>query len=316
MWQATDKSIWQGRDDSRESLLAKRVFQTITQLDKWQPKQTKDAIALLGFASDTGVLRNLGREGAAKAPPILRQALANLAAQACRYPLLDMGDMSYANADLEAGQADFSAAVQAIHLFSGKTLVFGGGHETAFAHGKGLFDAYPEQSIAIINFDPHLDLRRHHEATSGTPFLQLAELAKTQQRVFNYTCIGASRANNTTVLLKEADELNVQTVWDTEVNWYQAENIVKQLKQIIANTDLIYLTIDLDVLPSYQMPAVSAPAALGIPLDLLMYLTTPIISSGKTVAADLVEYNPQFDVNTQGARVAARLAWHLWQHWQ
>lgn len=100
------------------------------------------------------------------------------------------------------------------------------------------------------------------------------------------------------------------------MNWYQAENIVKQLKQIIANTDLIYLTIDLDVLPSYQMPAVSAPAALGIPLDLLMYLTTPIISSGKTVAADLVEYNPQFDVNTQGARVAARLAWHLWQHWQ
>lgn len=315
-WQATDNTVWQGRDDSRESPLAKRVFQTVQQLDSWQPQQAHNAVALLGFASDTGVLRNLGRVGAAKAPPLLRQALANLASQPCHYALVDMGDIGYDDADLESGQSTFANAVTEIQQQNGKTLVFGGGHETAFAHGKGLFDAHPDKKITIINFDPHLDLRKHHEATSGTPFLQLAELAKSQGRAFNYTCIGASRANNTAVLLQEAENLDVTTVWDTDVNWHTAEKIIAQLQQIIAEADLVYLTIDLDVLPSYQMPAVSAPAALGIPLDLLMHLTAPIISSGKVIGADLVEYNPEFEVTGQGARVAARLAWHLWQHWQ
>ena len=64
----------------------------------------------------------------------------------------------------------------------------------AYAHGKGLFDAHPNQHISIINFDPHLDLRRAPHATSGTPFAQLAALAQSQGRAFDYTCIGASRA--------------------------------------------------------------------------------------------------------------------------
>lgn len=316
MWQATKENIWQGRDDSRESPIAKRVFQTITQMPTFQPEQTSNRVALLGFASDEGVIRNLGRKGAAEAPPVLRQALANLASQDCHYPLIDCGDIGYKNGDLESGQSEFANAVTAIQQNKGCTLVLGGGHETAFAHGSGLYQAYLEKNIAIINFDPHLDVRRHHQASSGTPFLQLAEFAKSQSRLFNYTCVGASKANNTAALFQDANALNVQMLWDNEVNWHFADSVADAIKQTVSKADYIYLTIDLDVLPSYQMPSVSAPAALGISLDLLMHLTTPIMQSGKVVGADLVEYNPKFDINSQGARVAARLAWHLWQHWQ
>ncbi|MDI5419136.1 arginase family protein, partial [Salmonella enterica subsp. enterica serovar Kentucky] len=41
--------------------------------------------------------------------------------------------------------------------------------------------------------------------------------------------------------------------------------------------------------------AVSAPAALGVPLIQVLRLIEPVCRSGKLQAADLVEFNPRFD---------------------
>ncbi len=316
MWQAADSEVWQGRDDSRESPEALRVFQTVKQHTAWPPALGEDDIALIGFASDAGVERNRGRTGAAQAPPALRRALANMAHHPAAFALHDAGDFSYAGQSLEQGQQELAAAVCRVQQAGARTLVLGGGHETAFAHGKGLFDAHPGKRISIINFDPHLDLRRAPHATSGTPFAQLAALAKEQGRAFDYTCIGASRAANTAALLQDAAALEVDIVWDTDVHWLCAEALAEKLRQKCAKTDAVYLTIDLDVLSAAQMPAVSAPAALGIPLDLLLYLIRPVLRSGKTLAADTVEYSPPYDRDHTGARSAARLLWQIWQDWQ
>lgn len=314
MWKPTQADIWQGRDDSRESPRALRLFQTIETVQTWPP-QADGKIMLLGFCSDEGVARNQGRIGAAAAPPVLRRSLANLAAHPALLSLSDGGDFAYESGSLERGQAEFSAAVAAVHRAGGKTLVIGGGHETAFAHGKGLFDAYPGSRIRIINFDPHLDLRRAAHSTSGTPFAQLAALAAGQGRSFEYACIGVSRAANTAALLDDAVDLNVDIVWDTDVHWGNAAELSGRLKTWCDECDAVYLTIDLDVLPAALMPAVSAPAALGIAPDLLFYLLRPIMQSGKTVAADVVEFNPSYDRDGRGARTAARLLWQLWQDW-
>lgn len=316
MWQASDVALWQGRDDSLESPVAKRVFQTIKTASLWRPENAAGKVALLGFASDAGVRRNLGRTGAAKAPPVLRQALANLASHTSCFDLMDMGDIVCVADALEAAQSECAQAVQQIHAHQGKTLIIGGGHETAFAHGSGLYEAYPNEHLAIINFDPHLDLRRHSLATSGTPFTQLAHLARQHNRVFDYTCIGASRAANTAALLQDAADLNVNVIWDTEVHWANVASVLHTIDDTLKRADVVYLSVDLDVLPSYQMPSVSAPAALGISLDLLLYLVTPIVISGQLVGADVAEFNPEFDQCSQGARVAARILWHVWQNWR
>ncbi|MDI5823380.1 arginase family protein, partial [Salmonella enterica subsp. enterica serovar Kentucky] len=42
-----------------------------------------------------------------------------------------------------------------------------------------------------------------------------------------------------------------------------------------------------------EMPAVSAPAALGVPLIQVLRLIEPVCRSGKLQAADLVEFNPR-----------------------
>lgn len=308
-WQPASPALWQGRDDRVESANALRLFQTITLSPAFAPEMYREQIALLGFACDEGVKRNQGRAGAAGAPDALRKALANLASHSGHDRLVDLGNIVAQSPDLEGAQQALRSAIQRCQLAEMRTFVLGGGHETAFAHGAGLLDAFPRSKVGIVNLDAHLDLRHAEQATSGTPFRQLAELCDEQQREFYYACVGVSRAANTQALWDEALRRGVTVVEDLHCHQAQA-----QIAQFVASVDVIYLTIDLDVLPVWEMPAVSAPAALGVPLATVLGLIEPLCCSGKLQAVDMVEFNPRFDDDGRAARVAARLGWQI-AHW-
>lgn len=308
LWRSTSPQIWQGRDDSAEATNAKRIFQTIQQREAFSPAPS--GIGLIGFECDEGVKRNHGRPGAVQAPDTLRRALANMASHQGHERLVDMGSIYLEGTDLEAAQRALSDAVVECQQSGMRTLVFGGGHETAWAHGHGVLDAFPDARVAIINLDAHLDLRKADQATSGTPFRQLANYCDERGREFQYACFGVSRAANTLALWDEAERLNVTLVEDLHFR----RDALSILEKVLAQADRVYLTIDLDVLPAGEMPAVSAPAALGIPALDLMPVIERICRSGKLQAADLVEFNPQYDRDGQGEKLAARLAWQI-AHW-
>ena len=308
LWQPASPAVWQGRDDRAEASNALRLFQTVQQSPTFSPGH--DGIALLGFCCDAGVKRNLGRTGAAQGPDVLRAALANMASHAGHERLRDLGNITVDEDALEAAQQALSEAVTACQQAGMRTLVLGGGHETAWGHGKGVLDAFPGERVVIINLDAHLDLRNASQATSGTPFRQLARYCETQQRDFSYACLGASRAANTQALWEEAARLNVTLVEDLDFSLAAPA----ATEALIREADRIYLTIDLDVLPAGEMPAVSAPAALGVPARELLGVINAICRSGKLQAVDLVEFSPHFDRDGQGAKLAARLAWQI-AHW-
>ena len=308
LWRPTPQNVWQGRDDSAEAANALRIFQTIKQGETFIPSPCD--IALIGFASDEGVKRNHGREGAAQAPDILRNALANMASHTGHERLVDGGTIVVEGEQLEEAQRALSDTVQSCQRSGMRTLVLGGGHETAWAHGRGVLEAFPGERIAIINLDAHLDLRHAERATSGTPFRQLAHYCAEQGREFHYACLGVSRAANTQALWDEAARLNVMLVEDLHFR----RDALSALNTVLAKADRVYLTLDLDVLPAGEMPAVSAPAAFGVPVLELIPVIEQICRSGKLQAADLVEFNPRYDREGQGARLAARLAWQI-AHW-
>jgi len=85
------------------------------------------------------------------------------------------------------------------------------------------------------------------------------------------------------------------------------------LQAFMAACDHLYLTIDLDVLPAFEAPGVSAPAARGVPLGLIEPLIETVRDSGKLRLADIAELNPDYDIDHRTARAAARLVWTLTQ---
>lgn len=307
---AVDMSCWQGRVDPETDAL--RWHQRVEPLrDNSAP-----GLALLGFASDAGVARNKGRPGARSGPPEIRRALANLAWHGGGdSPIYDAGDIvcgdDAGGEAMEAAQAELGERAAALLGAGHHPIVLGGGHEMAFGSWQGIAahlagSATPPR-IGIVNFDAHFDLRDPGAArTSGTPFAQIAADCEARGWAFRYACLGVSRTSNTAALYRRAKELDVLFHEDRDFQ-RQPEAIAANLRTFIAGCDHLYLTIDLDGFPAAEVPGVSAPAARGVPLAQIEPLIDLVRDSGKLRLADIAEFNPEHDIDSRTARVAARL---------
>lgn len=321
-----DMTQWTGRAEPFETARARYWYQLA------QPYEAQH-IGLIGFACDQGVRRNQGRVGARAAPPLIRQAFATLPVIADlqqRFDsqlstlLGDAGDIhcddndGFADSILEQAQIKYADAVSTIVKQGGLPIGLGGGHAIAYGSFLGLWQALEKANdttistntaptIGIINFDAHLDIRQSDVATSGTPFRQIAEHLDAHDQPFHYCCIGVSRFSNTAALFDRAEQLGVQVISDEDCHYKPWDTITEQVKSFIDQVDIIYLTIDMDCLPSSVVPGVSAPAAFGIELGFVERMVKLIVSSGKVKMADIAEINPTFDVDSRSCKVAARL---------
>ena len=285
--------------------------------DATQPDAAQPHVALLGFRSDEGVRRNRGRIGAADGPASLRRALSPLALHGPlargELGLHDLGDAETIGEDLEGGQ-DTAAALTARGLDrpgSRLTVVLGGGHETAWSSYNGLISSgigpSAGQRWGVLNLDAHFDLREEPRPTSGTPFAQMAVAEQAAGRGLTYAVLGIAEASNTGALLAKAEQLGVRWWTDEQCLAAGAEGITRFVEEFTAALDVLYLTIDLDVLPAAVAPGVSAPAAYGVPLPLIAAAVRAAAGSGKLALLDVVELNPSLDIDDRTARAAARL---------
>lgn len=321
-----DMNRWTGRAEPFETDRARYWYQLA------QPYEQQH-IGLIGFACDQGVRRNQGRVGAKAAPPLIRQAFAALPVISAlqqrfesQLPSLlgDAGDIhchdndGLAESTLEQAQIKYADKVSHIIEQSGLPIGLGGGHAIAYGSFLGLWQAlkktngttvstHTAPTIGIINFDAHLDIRQSDVATSGTPFRQISEHLDAHGQPFHYCCIGVSRFSNTAALFDRADQLGVHIISDEDCHQQTWDSLAEQIDTFISKVDVLYMTIDMDCLPSSVVPGVSAPAAYGIELSFVERAVKRIMASGKVKVADLAEINPTFDVDNRSCKVAARL---------
>ncbi|CAH0251086.1 Formimidoylglutamase [Arthrobacter sp. Bi83] len=270
------------------------------------PDKAARPAVILGFCSDEGVRRNKGRTGAAQAPAVIRKALGPLAFH-LRRPVLDAGDVAVTDRGLEAGQARAGAAVAALLDAGNLTVLLGGGHETAFASYLGVAGSEAVlggKRLGVLNLDAHFDLRDEAAPSSGTPFLQMARAEAAAGRELKYAVVGISEPNNTRALFDTAHRLGVEYLLDEDCT---ADAVHAFVADFLADIDVLYLTIDLDVLPASVAPGVSAPAAFGVPLPVISAVCRQAAASGKLLHADVAELNPALDLDNRTARLSARL---------
>jgi len=277
--------MWTGRDDGP------RVHHVINGQEK--------GYALLGFASDTGVKRNLGRVGAANGPDAFRKAFANMPLQTSHLGIKDFGNITCQGDALEKAQKEFTTAIKKLWKQRYKPFCIGGGHEISFPHYVALAETFPDETIGIINLDAHLDLREG--VNSGSSFLQISQLKKP----FHYLCLGCDPYSTS---LEMWDRLEGKAIFAEEIV-RDPKKAIKEIVRFLKKVDKVYLTIDLDVFSAGFAPGVSAPNAMGIsPYDAL-----PLIRAikPKMLSFDIAELNPQYDTDGRTAKLAAALAMEL-----
>ena len=303
--------VWSGREAMRDLYFYQRV--TLTNLEK-KPRWKKEAnsFVILGYASDEGVRRNKGRVGAQYGPLEIRKYLGRLPHHLNpSVAIYDAGNIECLEKNLEEIQELLAAKVTDILTNGGFPIILGGSHDLSYGHFKGLKNYIREdQSIGIINFDAHFDLRKNTDGSnSGTPFFQIAEDSIKTSSPFKYLCLGIRENANDSELYETAQKNHVVFIENERFNLWHLDYVIDEIEEFISSVDYVYLTIDLDGFSSAYAPGVSSPSPMGFSPDIVLECLKIIIKSKKLISLDVVELNPQFDVDNSTSKLAASLVY-------
>lgn len=307
-YQLPEKQFWTGRK-SNSALENQYWYQEIELLNINKVDNQKIDIALIGYACDEGVKRNLGRVGASKGPNAIRTRLSKLPIHFQDKRVVDVGNITCINQDMESCQLGFAEVIKKLISNAIFPIGIGGGHDIAYAHFKGIYDSIKNTSknkVGIINFDAHFDLRpTETKPNSGTPFNQILNEFKN----VIYFPIGIQQQSNTKELFNIAKQKNVDFTinYDCESSSEKINALQKKLQPIINESDYLYITIDMDGFSSAYAPGVSAPSPLGFTPYFVFKMLHFLFDTKKVISCDIAELNPTLDTDNITANLAAKL---------
>jgi len=320
LYQHADTANWKGRNDGDmpDQLRWHQVVHCINLEKETLPLigPHHQGIAFIGFCSDEGVRRNQGRVGAVTAPRFIREACKNFPLIGSHIILADVGDVVCNDQDLETAQAALGKIVATAKDANYLPIVLGGGHEVSWANFQGIRPNKKKQEFGIINFDAHFDLREpvKNVGTSGTGIWQMHDWCREHKHPFHYLAIGIQQYSNTRRLFQTADDIGAKYFLAEHFTNDQLEGLITAINAVMANSDILQLTIDMDVFAACHAPGVSAAAYNGIaPNSMFKRLLRHIVFSGKVCSVDLAEVNPLFDIDQRTARLAASIIFDMVQ---
>ena len=298
MYKPGDQSIWKGRQDPGSMRDVWHQVMKATDLNESVP----EGIVFIGFCSDVGVKRNLGREGAVKGPDVIRKALVNLAVHFDdEQGLHDAGNIIVSNDKLELAQNELTRYTASIIGNKSFPILMGGGHEISYAHGKAGLEMFPNKRIGMINFDPHFDLRAYPQGPhSGSWARQLFEFSDN----FHYLPIGINPAVNIAPMFDLMLERGQVFISMEELLGEPEEELAAKITYFIDQVDIVCMTLDLDVFSSGVAPGVSAVNPCGALPHHIKPLMNEVLKSDKLMSFDVAEMSPKYD-DGRTAKLAA-----------
>ncbi len=311
--------LWTGRVDDTHDRDAFRYHQIIKTIDlhklsKIRIDRDKFNIALLGFRSDEGIRRNLGRPGAQLGPEYIRRELANLPVTFDENTeIYDAGDIYTIGQNLEEAQNQLAIATEILLDLGLFPVLLGGGHEIALGHYNGIINhlehSDKKPDVGIINFDAHFDLRPYKDGygSSGTMFAQIADKCKANGRDFNYMVLGIQTYANTRSLFKRAESLGTKYILAKDIREDTYDKVWEQIRSFIDAHEHLYVTICSDVFNAAFAPGVSATQPFGLHPETVLYFLKKIFATGKVISWDIAEISPRFDHDNRTAKLAAVL---------
>ncbi|HET9639460.1 MAG TPA: agmatinase family protein [Allosphingosinicella sp.] len=252
------------------------------------------ALRLIGAPTDrhSSFLR-----GAALAPPLIRAALhsdhGNMAAESgieigIEILLSDRGDLPLAEAD--GDDALIAAAVAEAAAAGAVPLVLGGDHSVTLPVLEAIAAAHG--AVDILHFDAHPDL---YDDFGGNPRSHASPFARIMERGLARRLVQVGIRTLNRHCREQAERFGVEIV---EMRHFGPDAVPQPAGPL-------YISIDLDAFDPAVAPGVShhEPGGLFVRdvLAVLDRVRAPI------VGADVVEYNPDRDLNGVTAVLAAKL---------
>lgn len=154
--------------------------------------------------------------------------------------------------------------------------------------------------IGIVQFDTHLDLRATESdgPSNGTPIRQLLDAGIVRgEDVYN---IGLHGFYNAPSLIRAADHYGVNRITLKSFRQCGAEALMQDvMAQLAAKVDIVYVTVDMDVLDIAYAPGVPASTPGGMRTDELFELLFEVGKYDIVRGMDFVCLDPHRDTREQ-----------------
>ena len=253
-------------------------------------------IALLGVPYD---LASSYARGPAEAPAKIREALACASSNTWSElgvdvdaVLGDAGDVAFAtDADPRAA---IEAAASALFVAGSRPLALGGDHSVSLPLVRAARRHHAR--LTIVHFDAHSDL---YDEFEGDRYSHACPFARVMEEGLADRLVQVGIRTATAHLREQSRRFGVEVI--EMRHWRDLADVAVE--------GPLYVSVDIDVLDPAFAPGISHPEPGGCTVrqlvDALHALDAPI------AAADVVEYNPRFDVRGLTGMVAAKVVKEL-----
>lgn len=273
-------------------------------------------IFLLGCPDDLGVQLNHGRPGAKEGPDSIRKHLFRMTPP-CDFlwekhlSLYDLGNV-LATSDILQTHQRVSEITQAIGEQGHTIILLGGGHDFAapgflgYAAGRKLFNS--RSSFALMNVDPHLDVRelKNNKPHSGTPFRQILESKLIAGK--NFVEFGSRINRNAREHFEYCKKKGVQILSLEQMRRLQKPSFPffqQALRRISRNATVLGVTIDMDSCRDAE--GTSAAPVLGFSATELVEMAREAGTNARVGYFEIAEVAPSLDSTERSSRIAAEL---------
>ena len=256
--------------------------------------QSNSKISLLGIPFDA---YSSHLKGAAKAPDAIWEMIkcesanqwTELGTDLKNHPGINqLGNLSWVN-DSEAFDK-IEEKISSVLAADSKPLVFGGDHSITYPIFKAINQRHPK--ITILHFDAHPDL---YDELDGNPLSHACPFARIMENDLAEHLVQVGIRTLNEHQREQAEKFNVEI--HEMKDWQGPHQLTLE--------GPVYVSIDIDALDPAFAPGVShhEPGGLSVRqiIDVLHSINVPIIG------ADIVELNPNRDINGMTAMVATKL---------
>jgi len=283
----------------------------------WDGESTLEA-GLLGVPYDGA---SVVRGGSRNAPDQIRQSFSYNTSYSPDFDvdidaldLADLGDVDVDLMDLERTRRRTKTVLQEIHARDIVPIVLGGDHSTSYATVAAACDRDDVESLGVIQFDAHQDLRHSHggQPSSGVQFRELLESdAYPEFMGEHFVQVGIRGFMNSREYMEYAADRGVTVVSGREVAREGIDSAVDRALSIAGDeTDAIFMTVDIDCLDLSIAPGTAAPSPGGLSAWDILEGVFAVGTHEKSIGMDLVEVSPPHDPQGLTSVTAATIVLH------
>ena len=222
------------------------------------------------------------------------------------FSLVDLGDVVLHATDVTASHSNMEVAMtQVLDRFPNSLqTTIGGDHSITAPLVRAIAQKHAGKKIGIVQFDTHLDMRDFSAGrTNGSPIRQLVEEGYVHgHHVYN---IGLHGFYNAPSLIEAANKHGINIITLKQMRSINpAETIAQVFEHLHNKVDLIYVTVDMDVLDVAYAPGVPSATPGGMRSDELFQCLFEV-GKHKVDAIDFVCIDPLRDISMQTVKATA-----------